>query len=453
VVATAIKKHAEALSNFMFSSEGDWYGYTATDVPRSDSERVEMGAELLEIFGKLGYDVSGWTENSLAQQMNNIYDWLKTPWSEHSLGSTADSVIDTSDQKTPLSVWRVACLALNVNPAMYEEIFIAQNDREGGEEEQDEAYNSGLSALEDLTGYYHRVGTAGGISLVDYFSLDGYASTWAALDKAGFEVKDSDGKIVAGSLRMEDGILLLDFPWTGSVIRFQVLDNGGVTQLREEESGDVFEYGDEPGDPELDLAALEGKWYLDGNTSKYYYEITSNTYKYCSSSGNEITSGRCSISAATSGYSVGDAVSVMTVTFGDSMFSDKGYFLPDYKTFHMNGLGDGKIYVHETIIGTDEYNTAITLHWFIYGNWKPADGSCAISMFPNGSFEYSTRVDEGDGWHSFKEADSGQWELSGSELTIVWSDGTKDVCDFAGNAFHVPSKNITFLNGKAAGGV
>jgi hypothetical protein len=134
-VAAAIKKHTEALSNFMFSSEGDWYGYTAPDVPRSDSERVEMGAELLGIFVELGYDVSEWTENSLAQQMNNIYDWLKTPYAEHGLGSTADSIIDTSDMATPRSVWRVACFALNVSPGMYEEIFIIQNDREGGEEE------------------------------------------------------------------------------------------------------------------------------------------------------------------------------------------------------------------------------------------------------------------------------------------------------------------------------
>jgi hypothetical protein len=134
-VAAVIKKHAEALSNFMFSSEGDWYGYTAPDVPRSDSERVEMGAQLLEIFKELGYDVSEWTENSLAQQMNNIYDWLKTPYAEHGLGSTADSIIDTSDMAMPRSLWRVACLALNVSPGMYEEIFIIQNDREGGEEE------------------------------------------------------------------------------------------------------------------------------------------------------------------------------------------------------------------------------------------------------------------------------------------------------------------------------
>jgi hypothetical protein len=134
-VASTVKKYTEALGKFMFSGEGDWYGYTTPDVPRSDSERVEMGAELLNIFKELGFDVSEWTENTLAQQMNNIYDWLKTPYSEHVLGSSADSIIDTSDQETPRSVWRVACLALNVNPAMYEEIFIVQNDRKSEDKE------------------------------------------------------------------------------------------------------------------------------------------------------------------------------------------------------------------------------------------------------------------------------------------------------------------------------
>jgi hypothetical protein len=110
----------------MFSSEGDWYGHTESGDPRSDEERVAMGAELLEVFGDLGHDVSGWTENSLAQQMNNIYDWLKTPWGEN------NTVIDTSG-KFGVSIWRVACFALNVDyPDMYEEIFAAVS--EGGEE-------------------------------------------------------------------------------------------------------------------------------------------------------------------------------------------------------------------------------------------------------------------------------------------------------------------------------
>jgi hypothetical protein len=53
---------------------------------------------LLKTFEALGYDVSEWTPNTFAQMMNNFLDWRKD-----------------------LSVWRVACLVLNIDYAAFEQ--------------------------------------------------------------------------------------------------------------------------------------------------------------------------------------------------------------------------------------------------------------------------------------------------------------------------------------------
>jgi hypothetical protein len=54
----------------MNGGAGNWYGET------TDDERVAMAADLLKIFGASGFDISGWTSDALARQMNNFYDWL-----------------------------------------------------------------------------------------------------------------------------------------------------------------------------------------------------------------------------------------------------------------------------------------------------------------------------------------------------------------------------------------
>jgi hypothetical protein len=90
-LAKALKKHAERMDIFKDAMEMDWYGTT------TDSERVALGGELLKIFGDCGADVSEWTPNSFAQQMNNFYDWRKD-----------------------MSVWQTACFVLNLNPEAFE---------------------------------------------------------------------------------------------------------------------------------------------------------------------------------------------------------------------------------------------------------------------------------------------------------------------------------------------
>jgi hypothetical protein len=112
-----VKKSSESLGKFIDSGESDWYGYDDSGEARSDEERVRMGGELLEIFKSLGYDTEEWTANSFAQQINNIYDWLKTPWSEHDLGPIAGQIIDGGGEASPgRSIWRVSCFVMNVSP-------------------------------------------------------------------------------------------------------------------------------------------------------------------------------------------------------------------------------------------------------------------------------------------------------------------------------------------------
>jgi hypothetical protein len=93
-ITELLEDYPEQFAWLIHSGEPEWYGDT------TDEERIEMGGFLVDFFQALGYDLSSWTPESFAQQMNNFYDWRKD-----------------------LSVWRTACLVLNIDPEPYEEAF------------------------------------------------------------------------------------------------------------------------------------------------------------------------------------------------------------------------------------------------------------------------------------------------------------------------------------------
>ena len=93
-IAELLGEYPEQFAWLTHSGEPEWYGGT------TDEERIEMGGFLLDFLQALGYDLSSWTPESFAQQMNNFYDWRKDR-----------------------SIWHTACLVLNVDPLLYEEIF------------------------------------------------------------------------------------------------------------------------------------------------------------------------------------------------------------------------------------------------------------------------------------------------------------------------------------------
>jgi len=78
------------VERFKKASEMHWYGTT------TDAERVELGGELIKIFGDMGVATDHWETNTFAQAMNNFYDWRKD-----------------------LSVWDAACMILNVDPESF----------------------------------------------------------------------------------------------------------------------------------------------------------------------------------------------------------------------------------------------------------------------------------------------------------------------------------------------
>jgi len=75
----------EKIKDFQDQWEWHWYGTT------TDDERIAKGGELLELFSALGVKTNPWKNNTFAQRLNNFYDWEKS-W----------------------SVWKTACMALNV---------------------------------------------------------------------------------------------------------------------------------------------------------------------------------------------------------------------------------------------------------------------------------------------------------------------------------------------------
>lgn len=75
-----------------------------------------------------------------------------------------------------------------------------------------------------------------------------------------------------------------------------------------------------------------------------------------------------------------------------------------------------------------------------------------LSFYQNRAFKfYAWQEDEGT--YTIETEDSGNWVLEGDVLTISWSSGTEDVCDFIGNTFYVPTLDATFFNGNANAGV
>jgi hypothetical protein len=90
--AKALEAHAERVERFKKASEMHWYGTT------TDAERVELGGELIKIFGDMGVATDRWEANTFAQAMNNFYDWRKD-----------------------LSVWDAACMILNVDPEIFKQ--------------------------------------------------------------------------------------------------------------------------------------------------------------------------------------------------------------------------------------------------------------------------------------------------------------------------------------------
>jgi hypothetical protein len=87
--ALELNKWREVIERFDGVYRPRWYGAT------TDAGRVEAGSALLALFETLGYDVSGWAPNApgnFTRMMNNFFDWRRD-----------------------LSVWRVACMVLNID--------------------------------------------------------------------------------------------------------------------------------------------------------------------------------------------------------------------------------------------------------------------------------------------------------------------------------------------------
>ena len=93
-IIAVMEKHREGFSELMEAGEQQWYGGT------TDEQRIDVAEYMLDFFEALGYKVSPWTPSAFAQSINNFYDWRKD-----------------------LSIWRTACLVLNVDGETYEEIF------------------------------------------------------------------------------------------------------------------------------------------------------------------------------------------------------------------------------------------------------------------------------------------------------------------------------------------
>lgn len=202
-----------------------------------------------------------------------------------------------------------------------------------------------------------------------------------------------------------------------------------------------------------DISVLSGKWYLNGDTTAEYYELFDGVYNRITADGYEYGKESYSLSVMTDHYPVGESNEVTHIIFGEGMFAASGLFSSGYELLAVSDLDDTNIYVRESVIGSDNGDTAMAKFSLIYDDWKATDKSCAFSFYLNGAFEYLTRTELDGDMYSYETAGFGNWVLENGKLTVKWADGTADVCDFTGNSFYVPSHNMTVFNGKANTGI
>ena len=279
-----------------------------------------------------------------------------------------------------------------------------------------------------------------GLHLFEIFYLDGTGESFKAVDSYGNE-------LYTGRASMDgEANIILSVDVFGDILMTPASDG-----LYDDTGILAFVKGEEPEAP--DMRNLFGKWYLNGDTSAEYYELTDSAYNRIRADGIEYGEDRYSISAITEHNAVGETIEVTHITFGDSAIASSGKFAPGFELFVVSDFGDNYIYVRDSAIGTAEGDAALLQASVIYDNWRAIDESCAFEFYNNGSFEYRTRVNLDGGMYSFEAEDSGTWVLAADKLTISWNDGSEEVCDFTGNAFYVSSLDVTIFNGKANSGV
>jgi hypothetical protein len=278
-----------------------------------------------------------------------------------------------------------------------------------------------------------------GMHIIEIFYLDGTGGVFTAVDVYGNELHsggaslDSDGNIV---LSVD---LLGDFTLSPG-------DEG----LYDEDGVLAFVIGEAPEAPDANI--FSGKWYLNGDISADYYELNDDVYNKISADGYDYGESSYTISDVTRHYNAGEPLTVVEIQFGESSF-DSGVFSPGYELFVISDFDEADIYIRESAIGTAECDAAIELCSLLYDDWKATDKSFGFRFYQNGAFEYLTRMDFEDGAYTFEAEDSGSWNLDGEVLTLIWTDGTEDLCDLTGNTFYVPSLDATTFNGKADAGV
>lgn len=293
--------------------------------------------------------------------------------------------------------------------------------------------------LQDLDGWWYMDSDyPEGLHLFEIFLLDSAKETFSAYDLYKNEL------YTGGAALEPSGTLVLSVGAFGDV---ELKAESG--ELYDEDGVLAFTMGSELAAP--DMSNLFGKWYLDGNASGEYYELTDGAFSRISENGDEYESDSYNISAETEIYSVGEPVEHTVITFGDETFAPEGTFSPELELFTVTDFGESRIYIKETAIGTAGGDTAAAQGALLADQWQTTDKSGFFSFYQNGSFEYRVRTETDEGI-SFDSAGSGTWVLNGDVLNLAWENGIEDACDFTGNTFYVSSLDAAVFNGKVAAG-
>lgn len=288
---------------------------------------------------------------------------------------------------------------------------------ETGGQPDSQSDDSGLT-LYDFDGWWCRPDgyEAEGISMVDLFLIDAAADTWEAFDTLG----NGAGALPA---YVEGGILYLQLGEPMGDACFWI---GGYDFLMDEEGNVVFVRGGAPNEPAL--SSLDGRWFLNGDTSAEYYEFSGSSYqKFLSPqhTGTPIESGGFDFSSITLIISSEVTIeNVLEVDLDGSMMAADLY--PTDDGCALIDDFDKKYYIHESAIGTPEGETAMQYGSLICNEWLWRDdaGTHYLQFKHPGQFRM---VDYPPGGGQGETLAYGSFSIEEGELWLDFSDGDSDV--------------------------
>jgi hypothetical protein len=193
------------------------------------------------------------------------------------------------------------------------------------------------------------------------------------------------------------------------------------------------------------MAALDGKWFANGDPEGDYYLIEGESYQKISPYMEEPSeTGTWKYTDTMQYFSETEYVQekqLELVPDDEEMFLGGGDFVPTEDGTAFFDSFNKVFYIRESAIGTPEGEYNIARFRLIISDWQgPEYDDPMIEFSHYGTFDVIIFDDEGSGQRSTP----GKWSFDGETITLDFDDGTTEEVAFDDDSFTVEYYEITF---------